>query len=57
MVLCFSYSAFANDEIVERLADKWLILDLDLATILGTNKPISDNVISITESDEEAGGL
>ncbi|WP_371805852.1 hypothetical protein [Candidatus Lokiarchaeum ossiferum] len=50
-------SLTAKDEIVEVLAERWQILDLDLASILGVNdvKTASDSVI--TTGDEEVGGL
>ncbi|UYP45251.1 hypothetical protein NEF87_001536 [Candidatus Lokiarchaeum ossiferum] len=50
-------SISSKEEIVERLKDRWDILDLDLASILGVNdvKTASDSVI--TTGDEEVGGL
>ncbi|WP_371805856.1 hypothetical protein [Candidatus Lokiarchaeum ossiferum] len=50
-------SVTSKEEIVERLKDRWDILDLDLASILGVNdvKTASDSVI--TTGDEEVGGL
>ena len=46
-----------HEEIVEKIADRWQLLDLDLSTILGKNSMNSSVDSNITTGDEEVGGL
>ena len=46
-----------HEEIIERFADRWQLLDLDLSTILGKNSVDSSVDSNITTGDEEVGGL